>query len=76
MISEECLQTYLKLSCEDCHKVLKIALVKDNEILANINAVHPVLCSSSKSAWKIRHQCGGTLCDERDGKCEDGSSKK
>lgn len=43
MISEECLQTYLKLSCEDCNKVMKIALVKDNKILASINAVHPVV---------------------------------
>lgn len=43
MISEECLQTYLKLSCEDCNKVMKIALVKDNKILASINTVHPVV---------------------------------
>lgn len=43
MISEECLITYLKLSCENCHRVMKIAVVKDEEIFVSINAVHPVV---------------------------------
>lgn len=38
MISEESLKTYLKSSHENCHRIMKTALVKEEEIFATSNA--------------------------------------